>query len=54
MIRNLRIKRTLSISLFILGGVFIFLAPENAWAGVILLGLGLAVEIAAMLYSHRK
>ncbi|SFL71626.1 hypothetical protein [Nitrosomonas communis] len=54
MIRNPRTKRILSISLFILGGVLIFLAPENAWVGVVLLSLGLGVEIAALILSHRK
>lgn len=54
MIRNPRTKRILSISLFILGGVLILLAPENAWFGVILLSLGVGVEIAALIFSHRK
>ena len=54
MIRNPRIKRVLSISLFVLGGVLILLAPDNAWIGVILLGIGLGVEIAALIFSHRK
>ncbi|SFI51880.1 hypothetical protein [Nitrosomonas sp. Nm34] len=54
MIRIPRTKRILSISLFILGGVLIFLAPENAWVGVILLSLGLGIEIAALIVSHHK
>ncbi|MCO6427754.1 hypothetical protein [Nitrosomonas communis] len=54
MIRNPRTKRILSIPLFMLGGILILLAPENAWIGVILLSLGLAIEIAALIFSHRK
>lgn len=54
MIKNPRTKRILSISLFILGGILILLAPENAWIGVILLSLGLAVEIAALIVSRRE
>lgn len=54
MIKSPRTKRVLSISLFILGGLLILLAPENAWIGVILLSLGLGIEIVALIISHRK
>ncbi len=54
MIKNPRSKRILSISLLVLGGVLIFLAPENAWIGTILLVLGLGVEIAGLVIGHRK
>ena len=54
MIKNSRTKRLLSIPLFIVGGVLILLAPDNAWIGIILLSLGLAIEIAALIISHRK
>ncbi len=54
MIKNPRSKRILSISLLVLGGVLIFLAPENAWIGAVLLVLGLGVEIAGLVLGHRK
>ncbi|MDV6345439.1 MULTISPECIES: hypothetical protein [unclassified Nitrosomonas] len=54
MIRNPRTKRILSISLFIIGCVFILLAPEDAWLGVVLLSIGLGVEIGALIFRHRK
>ena len=54
MIKNPRSKRILSISLLVLGGVLIFLAPENAWIGVILLVLGLGVEMAGLVLGHRR
>lgn len=54
MIKNPRIRRTLAIGLLILGGVLLFLAPDDAWAGVVLLALGVALEIAGMIFAHRK
>lgn len=54
MIKNPRSKRILSISLLVLGGILIFLAPENAWIGLVLLVLGLGVEIAGVVLGPRK
>ncbi len=53
MIRNPRSKRLLSIPLLILGGLLMFLAPENIWMGAILFILGIAVEIAGLVLAHR-
>lgn len=38
----------------VLGGILLFLAPDDAWAGVILLALGVALEIAGLVFAHRK
>ena len=38
-------RRVISTVLLILGGVLIFLAPQNAWIGFALLGAGLVVEV---------
>ncbi|MDO8438439.1 MAG: hypothetical protein Q7S69_09860 [Nitrosomonadaceae bacterium] len=54
MIKNPRSKRILSISLLVVGGVLVFLAPENAWIGAVLLALGLGVEIAGLVLGHRR
>ncbi|MDP2785636.1 MAG: hypothetical protein Q8O38_13750 [Sulfurimicrobium sp.] len=54
MIKNPRTRRILSLGLLILGGVILFLAPANAWAGAILVALGIALEIAGILLGHRK
>ena len=54
MIKNPRTKRILSISLLSLGGILMFLAPEDIWIGAILFALGLAVEIAGLILGHRK
>jgi hypothetical protein len=46
MLNNPRTKRILSVSLLILGGVLIFLAPEDIWIGVVLFAIGLGIEVA--------
>ena len=51
---NFRTKRFLSITLVILGGVLMFLAPENMWIGALLFVLGIGVEIAGLVLGHRK
>lgn len=53
MIRNPRTKRLLSIPLLILGGLLMFLAPENIWMGAILFMFGIGVEIAGLVLAHR-
>lgn len=40
-------RRTLSAVLIVLGGVFFFLAPDNAWIGVVLAILGAVIELIA-------
>ena len=54
MIRNPRAKRILSISLLILGGLLMFLAPENIWIGAILFTLGVGIEIVGLVLAQRK
>lgn len=54
MIRNPRTRRALSLLLLVLGGLFLFLAPENIWIGVVLLGLGLALEVAGTLMQRQS
>jgi hypothetical protein len=54
MIANPRTKRKLSLSLLVLGGLLIFLAPENIWVGTVLFGLGIAVEIAGAVLRQRS
>lgn len=52
MLKNPRARRPLAIFLVVLGGVLMFLAPE-VWAGVALLVLGVAVELAGITLEHR-
>jgi drug/metabolite transporter (DMT)-like permease len=53
MIRNPRSRRLLSLALLVLGGIFLFLAPEDIWIGVLLLVLGAAVELLGAV-MHRS
>jgi hypothetical protein len=54
MIKNPRTRRILSLGLLILGGVMLFLAPADVWAGAILVALAIALEIAGAVLGHRK
>lgn len=53
MIRDPRTRRRLSLALLILGGLLLFLAPEDIWIGGLLLALGVALEVAGAL-MHRR
>ena len=52
MIKNPRTRRALSLALMIGGGVLIFLAPEDIWIGVLLLGLGVALELVGAMFRQ--
>ena len=54
MIKNPRIRRTISAILLVLGGVLIFLAPQNAWLGSVLLGAGLLLEVVSYIIRHDR
>ncbi|MGA9165721.1 MAG: hypothetical protein WBZ31_14800 [Thiobacillus sp.] len=47
MLRKQRSRRVLAAILVVLGGVLMFLAPE-IWAGLIVLALGVAIELAGI------
>lgn len=53
MIRDPRTRRRLSLALLILGGLLLFLAPDDIWMGTLLLILGVALEIIGAL-MHRR
>lgn len=53
MIRNPRTRRTLSLVLMTLGGLLLFLVPEDIWIGTLLLGGGVALEVAGTLMQRR-
>jgi hypothetical protein len=52
MFKNLHHRRALSISLIVLGGVLIFLAPGNVWIGTVIGVLGIAIELIAFGLGH--
>lgn len=51
MLKNPRARRSLAVFLIVLGGVLMFLAP-GIWAGVVMLALGVAVELAGITLEH--
>lgn len=51
---NPRGRRLLSAALIVLGAVLIFLAPDNAWIGIVLAALGLGLEGVALVLAHRN
>lgn len=54
MIKKPRGRRILAIGLMALGGLLIFLAPQDKLIGAALLALGGAVEIAGLILGHRE
>lgn len=54
MIENPRTRRLASVLLIVLGAVLIFLAPDDAWIGIVLAVLGFAIEAAAVAIGHRN
>ena len=53
MIRNPRTRRVVSIVLMALGGLLIFLAPEDFWMGAVLFVLGVGLEAIGMRVQRR-
>lgn len=54
MIRNPRTRRALSLVLMAMGGLLIFLVSADIWIGAVLLGLGVALEVAGTLMQRRN
>lgn len=52
MLRRRRSRRVLAIFLVVLGGVLIYLAPE-IWAGLVVLVLGVAIELAGITLERK-
>jgi hypothetical protein len=54
MIKNVQTRRVLSLGLVVLGGVVLFLAPEDIWIGALFVALGLALEIIGAMLGHPR
>lgn len=54
MIKNVRMRRAVSLALIVLGGVLLLLAPEDIWIGAILVGLGIALEVVGIALGHGR
>ncbi|MGB8857352.1 MAG: hypothetical protein WCC58_11875 [Burkholderiales bacterium] len=52
MIKNRRRRRILSFGMVLLGGLLIFLAPDDVWIGIVLALLGVGIEVAGILLAH--
>lgn len=52
MLHSRRTRRTVAAALIVLGAVLLLLAPEM-WLGVLLLGLGAALEVAGIALERR-
>jgi len=52
MLRKRGPRRALAITLVVLGGVLIFLAPP-IWGGLVVLALGVVVELIGITLEHR-
>jgi hypothetical protein len=52
MIKNPRNRRILAYGMILLGGVLIFLAPDDVWIGMVLALLGVGIELAGIMLSH--
>jgi drug/metabolite transporter (DMT)-like permease len=53
MIRNPRLRRTVSIALLVFGGILMFLAPHNYWTGIVLVAGGVLLEIVGINIAHK-
>ncbi len=52
MIKNLRVRRTTAGIMVVLGAILMFIAPE-IWAGLAVLALGIALELAGIAVGHK-
>jgi len=52
MLKNPYSRRLITVSLVILGGAMIYLA-SMAWAGMLLLAMGIAIEVVGITLKHR-
>lgn len=53
MLKKRRARRIVATFLVVLGGVLMYLAPE-VWAGLVVLVLGGAIELAGITFEHRN
>jgi hypothetical protein len=52
-IKNKAVRRTMGAVLVVLGGVLMWLAPEEVIFGVVLLAAGIALELVGITLEHR-
>lgn len=54
LIKNKRVRRGIGLALVIAGGLLMWLAPEEATMGVVLLAAGVLLEIVGIALEQRK
>lgn len=47
MTKHPHLRRALSVGLVVLGGILIFLAPDDVWIGAVLAIVGIVIELIA-------
>ena len=53
LIRNKAARRATGATLVVLGGALMWLAPQEALFGIMLLGAGIALELVGITLEHR-
>ena len=53
MIISPRIRRTIAVTMIVVGAILMFLTPES-WPGELVLVLGIAMEVAGIALEHKK
>lgn len=54
MTRHPRLRRVFSVVAMVAGAILIFLAPDNAWLGIAMVLLGVAIELLGIVLRHPR
>jgi drug/metabolite transporter (DMT)-like permease len=54
MTRHSQLRRIFSVVAMVAGAILIFLAPDNAWVGIAMVLLGVAIELLGIILRHRR
>lgn len=52
MTRHSQLRRAFSVVAMVAGAILIFLAPNNAWVGIAMILLGVAIELLGIILKH--
>lgn len=53
MTKHPQLRRALSVGLLVLGGILIFLVPDDIWIGALLAVAGIVIELVAFRLANR-
>jgi len=54
MTRHSQLRRVFSVVAMVAGAILIFLAPNNAWVGIAMILLGVAIELLGIVLRHPR